>query len=70
VSCSVLMGVVEKARFGDFHPLVVLAITWGVRFCVLFVVRVLCLYCARAVGPLSHSVMVDSNCHAGCQCTS
>ena len=32
----------------------------------LLCVCVLCLYCARAIGPLSHSVMVDSSCHAGC----
>jgi len=65
-----LMGVVEKVRLRDRHPSVVLGLTWGVRLFVLLWVCVLCLYCAKADGPLSHSVMVDSSCHTGCQCTS
>ena len=70
MSRSGLMGVVEKVRFGDLHPSVVLGLTWGVRRFVLLWVCVLCLYCAKAVGPLSRSAMVDSSCHAGWQCTS
>jgi len=70
VSRSGLMGVVEKMRFGDLHPSVVLGLTWGVRLFILVWVCVLCLYCARAPGTLSHSVMGDSSCHDGCECTS
>ena len=70
MSRSGLMGVVEKVRFGDLHSSVVFGLTWVVRLFVLLWVCVLCLYCARISGPLSHSVMVDSSCHAGCQCTS
>ena len=70
MSRSGLMGVVEKVRFGDRHPFFVLGLIWGVRFCVLLWVCVICLYCAKAAGPLSHSVTGDSNCHDGCQCTS
>ena len=70
VSRSGLMGVVENVRFGNLHPSVVLGLTWCVRLFVLLWVCVLCLYCARAAGPLSHDVMVNSSCHAGCQCTS
>ena len=70
VSRSGLMRVVEKVRFGDRHPSVVLGLTWGVRLFVLLWVCVLCLYCAKAARQLSHSVMVNSNCHVGCQCTS
>ena len=67
---SGLMGVVEKVRLGDLHPSAVFGLTWGVRLFVLLRVYVICLYCFRACGPLSHYVMVDSSCHAGCQCTS
>ena len=70
VSRSGLMGVVEKVRLGDLHPSSVLWLDGGVHLFVLRRVCVLCLYCARAFGPLSHSKMVDSSCHAGCQCTS
>jgi len=70
VSRSGLTGVVENARIGDLHHSDVLGFTWGVRLFVLLWVCVLCLYCARAVGPLLHSVMVDPNCHVGCQFTS
>jgi hypothetical protein len=70
VSRSGLMGVVEKVRLGDLHPSSVLWLVGGVRLFVLRCVCVLCLYCARAFGPLSLSKMVDSSCHAGCQCTS
>ncbi len=61
------MGVVENVRFGDLHPSVVLGLTWGVRLFYLLRVCVRFLYCARADGPLSHSMMVDSSCHDGCQ---
>ena len=67
---SELMGLVEKVRFGNLHPSVIFGLTWGVRLFVLLLVCVLRLYCARASGPLSHYVMVDSSCHDGCQCTS
>jgi len=70
VSRSGLMGVVENVTFGDLHPSVIIWLTWGVRHFVLLWVCFLCLYCARAVGPLSHFVMVDSSCHASCQYTS
>ena len=70
MSRSGLMEVMEKMRFGDRHPSVVLRLTRGVRLFVLLWVCVLCLYCAKDAGPLSHSMMVDSYCHAGCQCTS
>ena len=65
-----LMGVVVKLKLGDFHSSAVFEFTWGVHLFVLFRVFILCLYCARACGSLSHFVMVDSSCHAGCQCTS
>ena len=70
MSRSGLMGVVERARFGDRHPSVFLGLTWGVRLFILLWVSVLCLYSTRAVGPLSHSVLVDNSCHVGCRCTS
>ena len=70
VSRSGLIGVVEKVRLGDLHPSVVFWLAGGLHLFVLLRVCVLCLYCARACGPLSHSVMVDSSCHDGCQCTS
>ncbi len=70
MSRSGFMGVVENVRLGDLHPSVVFCVAGGVHLFVLLRVCVLCLYCARAFGPLSHSKMVDSNCHAGCQCTS
>ena len=64
------MGVVEKVRFGNLHPSIVRGLSRGARLFVLLWVCVLCLYCDRAVGSLSHFVMVDSGCHAGCRCTS
>jgi hypothetical protein len=70
VSRSGLMGVVEKVRFGDLHPSIVSGLAGGARLFVLLRVCVRCLYCARAAGPLSHYVMVDSSCHDGFQCTS
>ena len=70
VSRSGSIGVVEKVRLGDRHPSVVFWLAGGVHLFVLLRVCVLYLYCARACGPLSLSVMVDSSCHAGCQCTS
>ena len=70
MSRSGLMRVVKNVRFGDLRPSVVFGFTWGVRLFVICWVCVLCLYCARDVGPLSHSVMVDSSCHVGCQRTS
>ena len=70
MSRSGLMGVVEKVRFGDRYSFVVLGLTWDVRLFILRWVWVLCLYCARVDGPLSHSVMVDSRCYVGCQYTS
>ena len=63
VSRSGLTGVVEKVRIGDLHPSAVIELTWGVHLFVLLRVCVLCLYCARACGPLSHYIMVDSSCH-------
>ena len=66
VSRSGFMRVVEKVRLGDLHPSSVLRLVGGVRLFVLRCVCVLCLYCARAFGPLSLSKMVDSSCHAGC----
>jgi hypothetical protein len=65
-----LMGVVEKVRLGDLHPSVVFWLAGGVHLFVLLLVCVLCLYSARAFGPLSHSRMADSSCHDGSQCTS
>jgi hypothetical protein len=70
VSRSGLMGVVEKIRFGDRHPFIVLGLNWGVRLFVLPWVCVLCLYRAKAAEPFSHSVNIDYSCHVGCQCTS
>jgi len=70
VSRSGLTGVVEKVRLGDLHPSAVCWLAGGVHLFVLHRVCVRCLYCARACGPLSHDVMVDSSCHDGCQCTS
>ena len=70
LSRSGLMGVMEKVRFVNLHPSVVFGLTWSVRLFVLLWGRAICLYCAKASGPLSYSVMVDSSCHAGCQCTS
>ena len=70
MSRSGLIEVVKKVRFGDLHTSVVFGLTWGVRLFVFLWVCVLCLYCAKAIGPLSHSVMVDYSCHVGCQCTS
>jgi hypothetical protein len=70
LSRSGLMGMVEKVRLGDLHPSTVFGLTWGIHLFVLLRVCVLCLYCARACGPLSLSVMVDSSCRVGCQCTS
>ena len=70
VSRSGFMGVVEKVRLGDLHPSSVLWLDGGVHLFVIRRVCVLCLHCARAFGPLSLSKMVDSSCHAGCQCTS
>ncbi len=35
VSRSVLMGVVEKMRFGDLHPSTVFVLTWGLCLFVL-----------------------------------
>ena len=70
VSRSGLMGVVEKLRLGDLYPSAVFGLTWGVHLFILLRVCVICLYYDRACGPLSHSVMVDSICDAGCQCTS
>ena len=70
MSRSGLMGVVKKVRFGDLHPSIVRWLSGGARLFVLLWVCVLCLYCARAAWPLSHSVMVDSSCHDGFQCTS
>ena len=64
------MGMVEKARFRDLHSSIVCGFSRGSRLVVLLWVCVLCLYCARAAGPVSHSVMVDYSCHVGCQCTS
>jgi hypothetical protein len=64
------MGIVENVRCGDIHPSGVLGFAYGVRLFILLWVCVFFLYCARADGPLLHSVMVDSNCHADCQCTS
>ncbi len=69
VSRSGLIGDVEKVRLGDLHPYFVIWLADGVHLFFLLVVCVLCLYCARACGSLSQSVMVDSSCHAGCQCT-
>ena len=60
VSRSGLMVVVKNMRIGDLHPPGVLGFACGVRHFIIFWV------CSR---PLSHSVMVDSNCHDGCQCT-
>ena len=70
VSMSGLIGVVEKVRLGDLHLSVVFWSAVGVHLFVLLRVCVLCLCCARACGPLSHFVMVDSICQVGCQCTS
>ena len=67
---SGLMGMVEKARFGDLHPSPVRGLSGGARLFVLLCVCVLCLYYARADGPLSHSVMVYSSCHVCFQCNS
>jgi len=65
-----LMGMVEKVRFGELYPLVVFMLSSDVRFFVLLWVCGLCLCRASAIGPLLHSVMIDSSSHAGCQCTS
>jgi hypothetical protein len=71
VSRSGLMWIVEKVRFGDLHPSIVRWLLFGgARLFVLLWVCILCLYCVRAAGPLSHFVMVDSSCHVGFQCTS
>jgi hypothetical protein len=70
VSRSGLRGVVEKVRIGDLHPSAVFGLTWGVHLFELLRVCVHGLYCVRACGPLSYSVMVDSSCHDGCHCTS
>ena len=70
VSRSGLIGVVEKVRLRDLHPSAVFWLAGGVHLFVLLRVYVLCLNCAMACGPLLHSVMVDSSCHAGCQCIS
>jgi len=66
VSKSGLIEVVEKVRLRDLHLFAVFVFTWGVHLFVLLRVCVLCLYSARACGPLSHSVTVDSSCHVGC----
>ena len=63
---SGFIGVVDKVRLGDLHPSTVFGLAGGVHLFVLLRVCVICLYCARACGPLSHSVMVDSSCHVGC----
>ena len=70
MSKSGLTGVVEIVRVGDLQPSVVPVFSWDVRLFVLFGICVLCLYCAMAVGPISHSILVDSNCYTGFQCTS
>ena len=70
VTRSRMMVVVENVRCGDLQSSGVLELAWGVPLFALLWVCVLCLYYARAIGPLSHSVTVDSNCHDGCQRTS
>ena len=71
VSRSGLIWVVEKVRLGDLHPSAVFGMVGGVHLFFLLRVCVICSYCAKACGSLSHSnMMVDSSCNAGCQCTS
>ena len=59
VSRSGMIGVVEKVRLGDLHPSAVFWLDGGEHLFVLLRVFFRCLYCARACGPLSHSVMVE-----------
>ena len=70
VSRSGLIGVVENVRLVERHPSAVSGLIVGVF---LFVRRgglVRCLYASMADGPFSLSMIVESSCHAGPQCTS
>ena len=70
MSKSGFIGVVEKVRLSDLHFPSLIAFIGGVFLlfrrwsCVLF----LCV--VKAFGPLSLSMIVESSCHAGFQCTS
>ena len=70
MSRSGLIGVVENVRLVDLHPSVVMGFTRGVLLLILLDSCVLCLYAYSAIGPLSLSMIVESSCQAGPQCTS
>ena len=71
VEKSGFIGVVEKVRLSDLHLPILIALISGV-----FLLfrrwshRVLSLYDVRTFCPLSLSMIVESSCHAGLQCTS
>ena len=70
MSRSGLIGIVENVRLVYLHPPFVMGFTKGVLrltwrdFCGL------CLYASSAAGPLSLSMIVESSCQTGPQCTS
>ena len=64
------IGVVENVRLVDLHPSFVMGFTSGVLRLTRRGSCVLCLYASSAAGPFSLSMIVESSCHAGSQCTS
>jgi hypothetical protein len=57
------MGDVENVRLGDLRPPIMKAFSVDVRLLVLLWGCVLCVYAARALGPLSQSLIVESSCY-------
>ncbi len=65
-----LIGCVEKVTLVDLHPSIVIGFSGGVFLLVRRGRWFRCLYAARASGPLSGSMIVESSCQGGPQCTS
>ena len=70
MSMSGLIGVVENVRLVDLHPSFVMGFTRGVLRLTRSGSCILCLYACSVAGPFSLSMIVDSSCQAGPQCTS
>ena len=70
MSRSGLIGVVENVRLVDLHPSFLMGFPGGVLLLTWRGFCVLCLYACSAAGQLSLSMIVESSCQAGPQCTS
>jgi len=70
MSRSGLIGVVESVRLVNLHPSFVMKFTRGILLLTRRGSCFLCLYACSAAGPFSLSMIVESSCQSGPQCTS